>query len=119
MKENIRLSRTEFVEILEQLKAENDLIQRMDEEIKTCNAKCDNSRIGSIGEFCYGIAQDEIVAKLLDRIMNSENKDVEYWIFELEYGREYFEGCIKWKGESVDVSTPGKLYDYMVARYEH
>lgn len=119
MKENKRLSRDEFISIMTQLCVINDLIGEMDEAIKKSNQKEENIRIGEAGAFFYGLTKDELVASLLDKIMGSENKDVEYWIFELNYGREYYDGCITWKGESIDVSTPGKLYDYMVERYDN
>ena len=119
MKENTILSRDEFISIMTQLCVVNDLINEMDEAIEKSNQKDRHLRIGEAGSFYYGITKDEVVASLLDKMMGAENKDVEYWIFELNYGREYYDGCIMWKGESVDVSTPGKLYDYMVARYDN
>lgn len=119
MKDNKRITRDEFISIMTQLCVINDLIGEMDAAIKKSNCKDRNLRIGEVSPFYYGITKDEIVASLLDKIMGSENKDVEHWIFELNYGREYYDGCIMWKGESVDVSTPGKLYDYMVARYDN
>ena len=102
-----------------QLCVVNDLITEIDEAIKKSNQKDRHLRIGEASSFYYGITKDEVVASLLDKIMGSENKDVEYWIFELNYGREYYDGCITLKGKSVDVSTPGKLYDYMVERYDN
>lgn len=50
--------------------------------------------------------------------MKSDSKDVDYWVYELEYGKKYFEGCVLQDEKPVDISTAEKLYDYMVSKYE-
>ena len=110
-----RLSKEEFVEILKKLRICHDLVSDMDKLIQLCKKEIN---VSAIGDFCYGISSDEEVVFLLDKLMGSENNDVDYWVFQLNYGRDYYEGCVEWNGEAVDISTAEKLYDYMVKRYE-
>ena len=40
--------------------------------------------------------------------------DISYFIFELNFGKEWTENSITTKdGKSIDISTPEKLYDYL------
>lgn len=44
--------------------------------------------------------------------------DATIGVYELEYGKKYFEGCVLQDDKPVDISTAEKLYDYMVSQYE-
>ena len=35
--------------------------------------------------------------------------NISYFIYELDYGREYQEGCVSDKNGNIDISTPEKL----------
>ena len=42
---------------------------------------------------------------------------ISYWCYELEYGIGYYPGCVTDEnGNPIDISTPEKLYDYVVAK---
>lgn len=63
--------------------------------------------------------------KLLDKLFNSywEDQeyyggDIEYFCYELNFGRDYNDGDIVDKdGNNIDLSTPEKLYDFLVNNY--
>ena len=39
--------------------------------------------------------------------------DIDYFCFEINFGRDYKEGCITVDEEPVDISTAEKLYDWI------
>ena len=46
--------------------------------------------------------------------MFNDGDIISWWIYDLEYGTEYKDGCITEEdGTIIDVSTAGKLYDYL------
>lgn len=56
--------------------------------------------------------------KLLQVEMNDETRDswIEYYIYELEFGVKYREGCARYKdGSNIDLSDAGKLYDFLMS----
>lgn len=42
------------------------------------------------------------------------DEDVEYFIYDLDCGEKYYEGCFRVDNKNIDISTPEKFYDYMV-----
>ena len=63
------------------------------------------------------VSHEGIVVKLLEKLMQDSIGNISYFIYELDYGREYQEGCISDKSGNIDISTPEKLYDYLVMEY--
>ena len=105
------LSKEEFVDIIERLREANDLVNKVDELFH-------NSRENLELDFCNGaglqISHESIVVKLLEKLMEDQGDDIGYFIYELDYGREYEEGCITDQdGNNIDFSTAEKLYDYL------
>lgn len=50
--------------------------------------------------------------------MKDTNKDgwIDYFIYELDYGKNYTEGMCKYKdGSIIDISTPEKLFDFLIS----
>ena len=46
--------------------------------------------------------------------MHDSCEDIDYFIYELDYGRKYEPGMIKDEhDQDIDFSTAGKLYDYL------
>lgn len=58
------------------------------------------------------------IITLLCDIFKDENKTemswIEYFIYELEFGKKYKDGCTKMKNENVDISDSSKLYDFLI-----
>lgn len=46
---------------------------------------------------------------------NDLNKGlIEYFCWEIDFGREYKQGCLTYQGEDVDISSAEKLYDFLI-----
>jgi hypothetical protein len=39
---------------------------------------------------------------------------ISYFIYELDFDEKYKDGCVTFDGKNIDISTAGKLYDYLV-----
>lgn len=113
---NVPLERQEFVDIICRLKESNELVDKVDALFRNSreNLECD----------CWNgaglqISHEGIVVKLLEKLLRDGFGNVSYYIYELDYGKEYRQGCISdERGENIDMSTPEKLYDYLVLEYE-
>lgn len=115
MKENKILSKEQFVKALKELQQVDEFTAEVNEVIRKHRDDICTDFINGDG---LGVAHKDLVIELLDKIMGSQSKDVDYWVYELEYGKKYFEGCVLQDDKPVDISTAEKLYDYMVSRYE-
>jgi len=63
---------------------------------------------------------DEAVFALDRCFENNEDDWVGYWVFELDFGRRYHDGCVMTKdGEKIDISTPDKLYKFILTLKEN
>ena len=109
---NVELSKEEFVEIMNRLRESSDLVDKVDELFR-------NSRDNVERDFCNGaslqISHESIVILLLKKLLKDTGEDISYFIYELDYGRNYEPGMITDKdGHDIDFGSPEKLYDYLV-----
>ena len=108
------VSKEEFVEIINRLKETDEVICKVNnifdnvtDNIMTCGSNATHLMI------CH----EDIVVKLLEKIFN--DKDVlTYWLYEKSYGRDYKKGDITVNGKKIDLSTPEKLYDFLIQNLE-
>lgn len=112
------ITKKEFVEIIDRLRNYNDLKDKINDLFQDLidNKEQDFCNAGSI---C--IVHESIVIKLLENMFNDNNEisNISWWIYELDYGREYKKGCIIDKeGKAIDLSTSEKLYDYLIENME-
>lgn len=110
----VPLTKREFIDILNRLREATELVDKVEKLFRDSrdNLECD---------FCNGaglqVSHEGIVVKLLEKLMQDSIGNISYFIYELDYGREYQEGCISDKSGNIDISTPEKLYDYLVMEY--
>lgn len=110
----VPLTKQEFVDILNRLREATELVDKVEELFRDSreNLECD---------FCNSaglqISHEGIVVKLLEKLMQDTLGNVSYFIYELDYGREYQEGCISDKKGNIDISTSEKLYDFLMLKY--
>ena len=110
----VPLTKQEFVDILNRLREATELVDKVEELFRDSrdNLECD---------FCNGaglqISHEGIVVKLLERLMRDNAGNISYFIYELDYGKTYQEGCISDQSGNIDFSTPEKLVDYLMADY--
>lgn len=113
------ISRQEFVKIINRLRDYEDLKNKINDLFKDSidNREMDFMDAGSI---CIG--HETIVVKLLEKIFN--DRDIlSWWIYECDYGRNFRMGSISQEKNgtivNIDLSTPEKLYDYLVEELEN
>ncbi|MBP3325091.1 MAG: hypothetical protein J6L77_01555 [Coprococcus sp.] len=108
------LTKREFVDIINRLHEASELVDKVEELFR-------NSRDNLECDFCNGaslqISHEGIVVNLLEKLMRDKGSDISYFIYELDYGKDYHEGCISDENGNIDFSTPEKLYDYLVKGY--
>lgn len=104
------LSKEEFVKIINQLQEVSDLQDTLNDEIR----KCKLLNVDFVDGHGFVIANEDIVVSLLEKIMNDDCDDISYFIYELNYGRDYKPGMITENDIDIDFSTAEKLYDYLV-----
>lgn len=110
----VPLTKQEFVGILNRLREATELVDKVEELFR-------DSRENLESDFCNGaglqISHEGIVVKLLEKLMQDSAGNISYFIYELDYGKEYREDCVSDKNGNIDISTPEKLYDYLMKEY--
>lgn len=108
------ISKDKFVEIINRLKNYNDLQDKINDLFKENidNKEMDFMNAGSI---CIG--HESVVVYLLERMFDTDM--ISYFIYELEYGKKYTEGCVLDENmNEIDLCTAEKLYDYLIQALE-
>lgn len=108
------ISKEKFVEIINRLKSYNELQNKINDlfEDNIENTEMDFMNAGSI---CIG--HESVVVYLLENMFDTDM--ISYWIYELDYGEKYEEGCVLDENmNEIDLSTAEKLYDYLVQAIE-
>ena len=106
------ISKEEFVEILNRLRDSSDLVRKV-------NSLFRNSRDNVECDFCNGaalqISHESTVVFLLRKLLKDAVENIDYYIYELDYGRKYEPGMITDEnGHDIDFSSAEKLYDYLI-----
>lgn len=108
------ISKEKFVEIINRLKNYNELQDKIDELFKD-NIENREKDFINAGSICIG--HESVVVKLLEKMFDTDI--ISYWIYELNYGKEYTDGCVLDENmNEIDLSTAEKLYDYLVQALE-
>lgn len=108
------ISKEKFVEIINRLKNYNELQDKIDELFKD-NIENREKDFMNAGSICVG--HESVVVKLLEKMFDTDI--ISYWIYELNYGKEYTDGCVLDENmNEIDLSTVEKLYDYLIKSLE-
>ena len=111
----VMLTKKEFVDIINRLRESGDLVDKVDTLFRESreNVECD---------FCNGtslqISHEPIVVNLLQKIKRDKGEDISYFIYELDYGRDYKSGCVTDSNGIVDMGTPEALYEFLMHHIE-
>ncbi len=105
------LSKKKFVEIIEKLRKVNDFV----DEVNNKARQLDDAIISDFfNASSLSISHENIVVELLEEMFNADDT-LSWWLYDLDYGRKYEDGCIQDKeGNNIDLSTVEKLYDYLI-----
>lgn len=107
----MKISQKEFVEIIDKLRKVNDFTDEVNSKARKLDDAIESDFFNAMS---LSISHESIVVKLLEKIFNDKEGIISWWIYELDYGREYEDGCfIDEDRRYIDVSTAEKLYDYL------
>ena len=111
LKNTCILSENEFVDVMNRLREASDLQEQVDKLFR-------NSRENIENDFCNAaalqISHESSVVFLLKRIMRDQYEYIDYFVYELDYGRKYEAGTITDEdGQDIDIHTPELLYDFI------
>lgn len=111
------LESEEFVSIIDRLKEASDLVDKVDELFR-------NSRENIENDFCNAaglqISHESLVVKLLKKLMHDQYEWIDYFIYELDYGRNYKHGMAKnADGTNIDLSSAEALYGHLKSYCEN
>lgn len=108
------ISKEKFVEIINRLKKYNELQNDINELF---NESIDNKEMDFINAGSICIGHESVVVYLLEKMFDTDM--ISYWIYELNYGKEYTDGCVLDENmNEIDLSTAEKMYDYLVKSLE-
>ncbi len=106
------VSEKEFCEIISSLQAANDLRDNIDGLMRKAKENIQNDFMNAAGLM---ICHEPIVLDLLAMMLDDKDGDIEYFVYEMDYGRKYRPGMITDADDKeIDISTPQKLYRYLV-----
>ena len=108
------ISKEKFVEIINRVKNYNELQDKIDNLFKDNKENRERDFINA-GSICIG--HESVVVYLLENMFDTDM--ISYWIYELDYGEKYTEGCVLDENmNNIDLSTAEKMYDYLVKSLE-
>ena len=104
------ITKEQFVTIINRLKETDEMVDKINNIIRnsTDSIISDFTNAGSIM-----ICHEDIVLHLLEDIFN-DTDTISWWLYEKDYGRDIRMKMWDEQGNEIDVSTPEKLYDYLV-----
>ena len=103
------ISEKQFVDIINKLKEVNDFVNETNDKAKELSDAIISDFFNAMS---LSISHESIVVELLQN-MFKDNDLIEWWIYELDYGRKFKIGDLIDNGVEIDLSTPEKLYNYL------
>lgn len=104
------ISKEQFISIIDKLKEVDDFVKETNDRARKLNDAIISDFFNASS---LSISHENIVLKLLENMFNDE-EILSWWLYELDYGRKYKKGCFTDNGKNIDISTAGKLYDYLI-----
>lgn len=104
------ITKEEFIQCIDLIKKYSEMSSKLSDILEEMSpgGRCDT--------FMYSEYEDMTI-KLLKSIFNlpKDNDEIEYFIYDLEYGKKYKPGCYTFKnGDEIDFSSAEKLYDFLI-----
>lgn len=113
------ISKEKFITIINKMKLVDDFVNDVNDKSRNLRETLDDSFLDFFEGNSLFVAHSDIVVQLLENMFN-DNDMISYWIYELNYGRDYKDGYVQdCDGNNIDISTVEKLYDYLVAEMEN
>ena len=112
----MEISKKEFIKIINRLKETNDFVNDVNNKARELDEAIESDFFNAMS---LSISHESIVVKLLEKIFNDKEGIISWWLYEIDYGRGYEDGCFIDEDRSyIDVSTSEKLYDYLIKKEE-
>lgn len=109
------ISKEQFVKIINRLKEADETVNKVNNILKNTSDSIENDFMNASA---MSISHESLVVELLQDIFN-DKLNITYWLYELDYGRKYYDGCVQeTNGSIIDISTPEKLYDILIKEME-
>lgn len=103
------IDKVKFVDIINDLMEVNDFVNETNDKAKRLNDAIISDFFNAQS---LSISHENIVVELLKNMFNDSDL-IDWWIYELDYGRNFKMGDLIDNGVEIDLSTPEKLYDYL------
>lgn len=103
------IDKVKFVDIINDLMEINDFVNETNDKAKRLNDAIISDFFNAQS---LSISHENIVVELLKNMFNDSDL-IGWWIYELDYGRNFKMGDLIDNGVEIDLSTPEKLYDYL------
>lgn len=109
------ISKEEFTDIVNRLKQVNDFVNETNYKAMGLDDAIESDFFNASS---LSISHETIVVRLLKLMFNDYDDLISWWIYEKDYGRKeeirLWDGC----SNEIDLSTPEKLYDYLIEEME-
>ena len=100
------MKETIFLKIINDLKEQD----RKDTKFHKAAGKC--CLMGNGFYYDYSLVLNSLLL-LLKEIFNDDSGWIEYYIYELDYGKKYKEGCVTQNKKNIPLATPKDLYNLL------
>jgi len=104
------ITKDEFVNSLNKLKEQSDIDHQF-------NYHMEQAFPGSYAPIYHNVLW-ELSVHLLELSVKDDEKYVSWWIFETDFGKRDIVNSLRVNDKPVDVSTPEKLYDFLVEPFK-
>ena len=105
------ITKNKFVEIIDRLRETKDFVDETNDRARKLNDAIISDFFNASS---LSISHESIVLELLENMFNADDT-LSWWLYDLDYGREYKDGIIQdGNGRNIDLSTAEKLYDFLI-----
>ena len=109
------INKLEFVSIINKLIEVNDFVDETNNKARQLNDAIVSDFFNASS---LSISHETVVVKLLENMFEDKDNTISWWIYEKDYGRNYKIGDMSVNDVGIDLTTPEKLYDYLIKEYE-
>lgn len=104
------ITKEQFADIINKLREVDDFVSETNDKARKLNDAIISDFFNATS---LSISHENIVLHLLENMFN-DKEILAWWLYELDYGRKFKIGDLTDNGEDIDLSTPEKLYDYLI-----
>lgn len=106
------ITKERFCEIMDNLVKEREISREMDKLLAESPMRDTRDFFSAT---CLHMSHEPLVVELLTAMFDDEEELVEYWMYEMDFGRGWYEGCMtEADGTPVILPDAASLYDYLV-----